>query len=594
MQTQTSTDIADSEIKIQHPRPDSSQFDTDLNYEEADEHIVVADEPIAGNSNEDETLIFTDDDVAAFLGANSALFREQDDVAELSVGDGESETVYAESDGSDESAGEELSVSLFEEDDTLTVDEAASMVEPPSEEIELELAPQYDSTKSLNLVEVPDNDSMQVEVGKSETLTGITPSIGLEPHTLTGETSIRQESTATNTFAPDNYDRTLRKSAGDDVSKLFAGVKSDTDVVMTPEFAKKMFVSKSSAQRVHNVKIYSGAALGILMVIAVFGVLEIDRDTTNIDNSLRHLKRDPMPGLIKNTTNEKFIDIFAAEPGKEVDATTLQLVKNAELILDSEEVVAVELGVDDEIPVENAEVAQIDSENTTGIEVQPTPATSVRTSTGAINSSRDESATDNTIQISTKSSITEKDRLLREAYAAYKRGDDNLALIKYNAVLDIDPGNRNALLARAAIYIQDNRIAEAIRDYRTLLIENPKDSLAMSSMIAVANYSPAKSETQLKLMIRDEPDSPYLNFALGNIFGAQNRWQEAQGQYFVAFENNPNDPNYAYNLAVSLEHIAKPKVAIAYYERALSNFNKGLATFNRDVVDARLEMLRQL
>jgi len=95
-------------------------------------------------------------------------------------------------------------------------------------------------------------------------------------------------------------------------------------------------------------------------------------------------------------------------------------------------------------------------------------------------------------------------------------------------------------------------------------------------------------------MIRDEPNSPYLNFALGNIFGAQNRWHEAQGQYFVALENNPGDPNYAYNLAVSLEHISKPKVAIAYYEKALSNYNNGLATFNRDIVDARLETLKQL
>ena len=62
----------------------------------------------------------------------------------------------------------------------------------------------------------------------------------------------------------------------------------------------------------------------------------------------------------------------------------------------------------------------------------------------------------------------------------------------------------------------------------------PKDSLAMSSMLAVANFSPEETETQLKLMIRDEPDSPYLNFALANAYGAQNRWQEAQGYYFIA------------------------------------------------------------
>jgi tetratricopeptide (TPR) repeat protein len=115
----------------------------------------------------------------------------------------------------------------------------------------------------------------------------------------------------------------------------------------------------------------------------------------------------------------------------------------------------------------------------------------------------------------------------------------------------------------------------------------------MASLLAVTNFSPRETETQLKLMIRDEPDSPYLNFALANAYGAQNRWQEAQGYYFKALQHNPDDPNYAYNLAVSLEHISQPRAAISYYRRALENYNKGLATFSRDVVDRRLEILEQ-
>ena len=113
----------------------------------------------------------------------------------------------------------------------------------------------------------------------------------------------------------------------------------------------------------------------------------------------------------------------------------------------------------------------------------------------------------------------------------------------------------------------------------------------MTSLITVANYSLLETESQLKLMIRDEPNSPYLNFALANAYGAQNRWQEAQGYYFKALENNPGDPNYAYNLAVSLEHIAQPVAAVAYYRRALDNIDNGLATFSREVVSQRMEIL---
>ena len=116
----------------------------------------------------------------------------------------------------------------------------------------------------------------------------------------------------------------------------------------------------------------------------------------------------------------------------------------------------------------------------------------------------------------------------------------------------------------------------------------------MSSLISVTSISPQQSESQLKLMIRDEPNSPYLNFVLANIYGAQNRWQEAQSLYFKALENNPEDPNYAYNLAISLEHISKPKVAITYYEKALVNIKKGLATFDENLVSLRLQMLRKL
>jgi tetratricopeptide (TPR) repeat protein len=626
-ENETTSQYAQSNKPLSDPsESDLSQYDEtglDLSqYNETgtenagdDKHTVISDDPIAGNFYEDETLALTEADVTDFLGDDTLLGREHDGDIESQQNDTEIETAFTqtsiEQDDSEEyssyspneSVNEDISISLFDEDDTLTALEAAKQAKALTEDTGLDETPLAEVTKSLNLVEVPDLDTPEVKADRSEITRERTSTTDPGFRTLIGEgTSTRLESTSTQTFAPDNYDRTLRKLGSDDASKLLAGLKTDTDIVMTPEYAKTMFRSKTSAKRLYNFKIYSGTALAILVVIAVLGILEIDEETINIDNSLRHLKRDPMPGLIKNPKDETFTDVFAAAPGSEVDATTLQLVENAELMVDTEEVVAVELGRDDEVLVESKNATETDSEMITAAEAPHAPVAKIEANSvnnisdndnSLISVSGDEASTSKTIQISSKSKISEKDRWLREAYAAYRRGDDQLALVKYNAVLDIDPDNRNALLARAAINIQNNRIAAAIRDYRKLLLANPKDSLAMSSMIAVANYSPAQSETQLKLMIRDEPNSPYLNFALGNIFGAQNRWQEAQGMYFAALENNPDDPNYAYNLAVSLEHIAKPKVAIAYYERALSNFTKGLATFNREVVSARLEMLRQ-
>ena len=55
---------------------------------------------------------------------------------------------------------------------------------------------------------------------------------------------------------------------------------------------------------------------------------------------------------------------------------------------------------------------------------------------------------------------------MREAYEAYSAGDDQRALRLYNKVVEADPGNRNALLARAAINIQNGNIEAASRVYQ--------------------------------------------------------------------------------------------------------------------------------
>ena len=117
--------------------------------------------------------------------------------------------------------------------------------------------------------------------------------------------------------------------------------------------------------------------------------------------------------------------------------------------------------------------------------------------------------------------------------------------------------------------------------------------MAMAALISVANIDPQSGETQLKSLLRDQPESPYLHFVLGNMYGSQNRWSEAQSAYFEALQKKPNDPNYAYNLAVSLEHIGKAGAALTFYQRALKNSSNGLVTFDDQIVMQRVEVLTQ-
>ena len=456
-------------------------------------------------------------------------------------------------------------------------------------------------------------DTTQHQIADDITVTAAPTQQTATSATTTPATQIAQgatlsaESTSTRTYAPDNYDRTLMKLPGDDASKIFAGMKSDAGVVMTPDYAKKVFRSKSSAQRMQIYKIYGGLAVAILLSIGIFGAFEFQNQSNEIDSSLRPLKRDPMPGIIKPEDIAQEENLFA---GSGANTRTIEIIESvdndgevgvADDVIVADEGVAVDEGViadeevvaDKEIIVDAAmvteDVAITDSAAPAQAEpVETTQVASIDQATVVAAQSRSSSST---LEIISSSQIEQKDLWLNEAYKAYKSGDDSLAMTRYNQVLQVDPGNRNALLARAAIYVQNNNSSAAIEDYQALLLRNPKDSLAMTSLISVANYSPLETESQLKLMIRDEPDSPYLNFALANAYGAQNRWQEAQGYYFKALQNNPQDPNYAYNLAVSLEHIAQPIAAVSYYQRALDNINHGLATFNREIVSQRMEIL---
>ena len=581
---------------------------TEIVTKESDDQTEVSDvtstyvEPELAKAGRESTL--TNDDVTEFLGEHNfpntpPVFSKSPDTTESYI---EQESKATEDGFEDDGAEtEEISLTLMgTEDHSSHQSKADDSTKSQITDAEIQILAQgSQSTESLNLGSIPPGN-----VRGNDTITNRSTPLGQ----LTNEETVtHQEPTSTRTYAPDNYDRTLIRVDQGDATKLFSGMKSESDVVMTPDYAKKVFISKSSVQRIYNYKIYTGVAAAILLVILIFGLFEYEENLENIDNSLRALKRDPMPNLPKRSAVKEQTNLFEQTGDGEIDTKTLALIENAGDLskitpkaTEATEAIEEDSNVEVSGTIKSSEAAAETTKDNSVVKVVDTEkvennkVVAKAKTTVTRNSNNDVETSTKNLQIVSKSAITDKDRLLKDAYAAYQRGDNSTALQKYNQVLAEDSGNRNALLARAAINVQNDNSAAAIQDYQKLLITNPKDSLAMSSLLTVASISPAKSESQLKNMIRDEPQSPHLNFALANVYGAQNRWQEAQTFYFTALENNPTDPNYAYNLAVSLEHIAKPKVAVTYYQRALTNFNNGLATFNREVVDQRVEILQQL
>ena len=53
------------------------------------------------------------------------------------------------------------------------------------------------------------------------------------------------------------------------------------------------------------------------------------------------------------------------------------------------------------------------------------------------------------------------------------------------------------------------------------------------------------------------------------MYADQGNWPAAQTAYFQAHHLARANPDYAFNLAVSLEHLSQPKLALNFYQQAL-------------------------
>jgi len=178
---------------------------------------------------------------------------------------------------------------------------------------------------------------------------------------------------------------------------------------------------------------------------------------------------------------------------------------------------------------------------------------------------------------------------LARAYDAWRAGDYAAAKRDYEQVLKSNPRNRNALLGLGAIAVREGRWDEASDRYAAVLRLNPRDSIAQAGIIAVhENVDPLRGESQIKLLLREEPDAPHLHFTLGNMFAAQRRWGEAQTAYFDAYRLQSENADYAYNLAVSLDQLGKGASAADYYRRALELAAENGADFDQPAVRNRL------
>lgn len=178
-------------------------------------------------------------------------------------------------------------------------------------------------------------------------------------------------------------------------------------------------------------------------------------------------------------------------------------------------------------------------------------------------------------------------------YAAYQTGDLAKARAEYEQALSDEPTNRDALLGMAAVETRSGRYEAAEAAYLRLLQVDPRDGHAQAGLLALrsARLDPLAAESRVKSMLAQDPGSHALNFALGNQFAQQGRWAEAQQEYFKAYAGDPENADFAYNLAISLDQLRQPRLAREYYQRAVTLAEKRGASFDPAMARARAAQL---
>lgn len=159
---------------------------------------------------------------------------------------------------------------------------------------------------------------------------------------------------------------------------------------------------------------------------------------------------------------------------------------------------------------------------------------------------------------------------LAAAFAAFERGDFALARQGYATVLAKHPLQLDAHLGLGAVALATNQSAEAHEHYARVLAQSPEHPVATAAMFLLeggkGRYATAN---RVKMLLDRGLDAPYLHFALGNFHAREARWGDAQQAYFAAVTGQPRNADYAFNLAVSLEHLGQRKAALDFYRKAL-------------------------
>ena len=183
--------------------------------------------------------------------------------------------------------------------------------------------------------------------------------------------------------------------------------------------------------------------------------------------------------------------------------------------------------------------------------------------------------------------------LMDAAYAAYQAGKLGEATRIYQDVLRADPTQRDAWLGLAVIAHGSNQREAALAAYKQVLRLEPQNATALAGLSSlITSAGEPQQESRLRELLARSPQEADLHHALGLVLSGEQRWSEAQPLFFKAHALAPQEAQFAYNLAVTLDHLRKPALAVQYYETALGLAQGKATSFDETSARTRIAALR--
>jgi len=139
----------------------------------------------------------------------------------------------------------------------------------------------------------------------------------------------------------------------------------------------------------------------------------------------------------------------------------------------------------------------------------------------------------------------------------------------FNEAIKIEPGNRNALLARAALYVLMRKYDGADRDLRAILTRTPKDTAALMVLadIAVRRGHDAEVRSNLAKVIAATPGDAKPRLTLAQYLAARGDLKGALEQTNALVKLQPSHPGAVELQGVIQLKLGQKKEAVASFQR---------------------------